>query len=73
MDNRTLVKWVGWWMFNVCYEDFTAFFCRNGLKYKSTIDEHWNAMRENPMKWWLDLDEHLQQSIIDEAIKKYSK
>ena len=67
------VKHFGWWMFNVSFEDFTAFMAKQGIDYMSSVQSHWDEMRENPMRWWLNLDEDFQQAVLDAAEAKYSK
>ena len=73
MESVNVVKWTGRWMFNVSWEDFVAFMRRFGMTHMSGIQGQWDSMRENPMFWWLNLDEDIQRAVVQAAVEKYSK
>ena len=67
------VKWVGWWMFNTGWDDFAAVMREHGIIREEGIQEQWDAMRFNPMRWWLELDSSLQGKIAAAALARYQK
>ena len=71
--SREQIKKFGWWMFNVSYEGFMELMAKNGIDYKPFIEAKWDEMRNDPLRWWMNLDESLQQAVLDAVVEKYGE
>lgn len=73
MDHVKVIKWLGWWLFNVSFEDFKAFMEKHGITHENGVNDQWDRMKNNQMHWWMNLDEEMQKAVVEAAVQKYSQ